>query len=256
MSKKPPAKGEANNFQGLVPKDADDQASCASKKLPAKGEANKHHGLTPNDADPQTSREQAEAGDEFDAFLQQLSVVIGIDDVVFCTGLLKQILWLFLDQDGKFDGARFGFAIAFLQGDKPRNRTEAADKVHGLVTHVLTMEFGKRLWFAKTPQEIDIAERTYNKLARTRLAQRQALEPGRSGSVPNVTVVSVSDGSQAIVGPVTQPRSDNPTPQAAEKGVPPTASRPDTQGALMPPADEGTAPSQTGVHRRKESDGE
>lgn len=260
MSKKPQAKGEANNSQVLPPKDTDAQASFESKNLPAEGEANELHGPTPNDADPQASREQAEAGDRFDALLQQLSAVIGIDDVVFCTGLLKQNLWLFLDKDGKFDGARFGFAIAFLQADKPRNHTDAIDKMHDLVAHVLTMEFAKRLWFAKTLQEIDNAERTYNKLARTRLAQRQAREPDRSGSVPNLTVVSVSDGSQAIVGPVTQaprePRSDNPTPQVAEKGVPPTASRPDTQGALMPPVNEETAQSQTGVRRRKESDGQ
>jgi hypothetical protein len=226
-----------------------------TKKAPAKGEANKLHGLTPNDADPQTSREQAEAGDEFDAILRQLSAVIGIDDVVFCTGLLKQNLWFFSDRNGKFDGARFGFAIAVLQADKPRNHTDAIDKMQDLATDVLTMEFAKRLWFAETLQEIDNAERTYNKLARTRLARRQAREPDRSGSIPNLTVVSVSDGSQAIVGPVTQPtpepRSDNPTQQAAEKGVPPTASRPDTQGALMPPAGEGTAQSQTGVRPRK-----
>jgi hypothetical protein len=259
MSKKPPAKGEAYDFQGLVPKDTGDEAaSCESKKLPAEGEANKLHSLTPNDADPKASREQAETGDGFDAILQQLSVVIGIDDVAFCTGLLKQILWLFVDQDGKFDRARFGYAIAALQDDKPRNRIAARNKVNLLVTDVLTLEFAKRLWFAKTPQEIDIAERTYNKLARTGLAQREALEP--AASAPNVTVVSVTDGSQAIVGNVTQttpePRSDNRTPQAVEKGVPPGASRPDTQGALMPPADEGTASSQAGVRRRKESDGQ
>src|SRR5262249_45885589 len=106
---------------------------------------------------------------------------------------------------------------------------------------------------------IDIAERTYNKLARTRLAQRQALEPDRTGNTSNLTVVSVSDGSQAIVG-VTQatrePRSDNPTPPTAEKGVAPSASRPDTQKTLMPPAEKGTAISQTGARRRNESDGQ
>jgi hypothetical protein len=258
MSKKPPAKGEANNFQRLLPKGTDPQASCESKKIPAKGEANKLPGLTPVDADPQASREQAEAeaGDGFDALLQQLSTVIGIDDVLFCTGLLKQILWLFVDTDGKFDDAQFGFVIAFLQGDKPCNRAEAIKKVRALATHVLTMEFGKRLWFAKTPQEIDNAERTYNKLARTGLAQDQALEPDRSGSAPNLTMVTASDGSQVIVGDVTQatrePRSDNPTTPAAEKGVPPTASRPN----ILPPADEGTDQSKTGVRRRKESDGQ
>lgn len=258
MSKKPPAKGEANNFQGLVPKGTDAQTSSESKNLPVKDDANR--GLTSHDADPHASREQAEAGDGFDALLQQLSTVIGIDDVLFCTGLLKQILWLFVDTDGKFDDAQFGFVIAFLQGDKPCNRNEAVKKVRYLATHVLTMEFGKRLWFAKTPQQIDNAERTYNKLARTGLAQGQALEPDRSGSTPNLTMVTASEGSQVIVGDVTQatrgPRSGNPTPPAAEKGVPPTASRPNTQEALLLSANEGTDQSKIGVRRRRESDGQ
>src|SRR5262249_51823158 len=40
---------------------------------------------------------------------------IGIDDVLFCKGLLNQIFWMFQDKDGKFDGAQFGFVIASLQ---------------------------------------------------------------------------------------------------------------------------------------------
>jgi hypothetical protein len=229
-----------------------------STKPPAKSGTNELHDLMPNDADAQGSREYAEVGDGFDEMLQQLSVVIGIDDVAFCAGLLKQILWVCLDPDGKYDGVRFQFAISWLQADKPGSRDEAIDKVHDLVTNVLALEFAKRLWFAATPQEIDVSERTYNKLARTRLAQRQA---DRTGNAPNLTVVSVSDGSQAIVGDVTQatrgPRSDNPTPATAEKELAPSGSRPDTQKTLMPPAEEGTAAiSQTAVRSRKESDGQ
>jgi len=222
-----------------------------STKPPAKRGA-KLHDLMPNDANAQGSHEQADVGNGFDEMLQQLSVVIGIDDVLFCTGLLKQILWVCQNSDGKFDDARFGFAISWLQADKPRSRAEAIDKVHDLVTNVLTLEFAKRLWFARTQQEIDVAERTYNKLARTRLAQRQALEPDRTSNAPNLTVISVNDGSQAIIG-VPQ---DNPSPPTAAKGVAPSASCPNTQKTLMPPAEDGTAISQTGARRRKESDGQ
>jgi hypothetical protein len=230
-----------------------------SKNLPAKGEANKLHGATSNDTDAQGSHEQAEVGDRFDALLEQLSTVIGIDDVLFCKGLLNQIFWMFQDKDGKFDGAQFGFVIASLQHDKPLNRTEAKRKAQGLATHLLAMEFAKRLWFAKTPQEVDIAERTYNKLARTWLAQHQALEPNRSGSTPNETVVSVSDGSQAIVGDVTQNTHeltpDKPAPPTPEKGAPSMALPAGAKETVIPPSNEGTVQTQTGVHRRKESDG-
>jgi hypothetical protein len=128
MSKKPPAKGEAENFQGPVPKGTDAQTSSESKNLPAKDDANR--GLTSHNADPHASRERAETRDGFDDLLQQLSTVIGIDDVLFCKGLLEDILWLFQDRDGKFNGARFGLVIAYLQANKPRNRDQAFGKVH------------------------------------------------------------------------------------------------------------------------------
>jgi len=106
-----------------------------SKYLPAKSEANKLRGATSNDTDARGSHEQTEVGDRFDALLEQLSTVIGIDDVLFCKGLLKQIFWMFLEHDGKFDNTQFGFVIASLQGDKPPNRTEATGKVQRLATH-------------------------------------------------------------------------------------------------------------------------
>jgi hypothetical protein len=55
--------------------------------------------------------EQTGTDAQFNAALEQLSGVIGIDDVLFCRGLLKQYLWLFLDNDGKFDSEQFGFVI-------------------------------------------------------------------------------------------------------------------------------------------------
>ena len=167
MSKKHSANGEA-----------DAESWCDGTKLLVKSEVDNPQ-EPPDDADAQASCEQV---DGFDAILEQLSTVIGIDDVLFCRGLLKQILWMFLDNDGKFDNAQFGFVIAYLQSNKPRDRDEAAEKVLKIASQLLSMKYAERLWFAKTPQEIDIAERTYNKLVRTWLAQNQGREPERSRS--------------------------------------------------------------------------
>lgn len=225
------------------------------RTLPAKGEANKLHRLVPDDGDAQAAREQAEAGDAFDAILEQLSAVIGIDDVLFCRGLLKQILWMFQDNDGKFDNAQFGFVIAYLQSNKPRDRDQAAKKVRKLASHLLSMKFGERLWFAKTPQETDIAERTYNKLVRTCLAQDQDLEPELSRSASKVTVVTVNDGSQAIVGDVTQNARestlDKPASPASEKAEPPAAITAAHKENPMSPASEGTVQPRTRMRPRK-----
>jgi hypothetical protein len=190
-----------------------------SKQLPAKAEANNFQG-------PVSKDEQAEADAEFGSALEQLSRVIGIDDVPFCTGLLEQIFWMFVGDDGKFARKQFRFVIA--------------------ASHLLCMKFGERLWFAKTLPEIDNAERTYNKLARTWLAQHQALEPDRSGGASKVTVVTVNDRSQAIVGDVTQntrePTPDKPAPSAPEKAAPTMK--------LIPPAKEGDVQARPRVRRR------
>ena len=208
-----------------------------SKQLPAKAEANNFQ--MPED-------EQAEADAEFGSALKQLSTVIGIDDALFCTGLLEQIFWMFVGDDGKFASKQFGFVIAYLHSDKPCNRDAAMARVQKLASHLLCMKFAERLWFAKTLQESDNAERTFNKLARTWLAQHQALEPDRSGGASKVTVVTVNDRSQAIVGDVTQntrePTPDKPAPLAPEKAAPPMK--------LIPPAKEGGVQARTRVRRR------
>jgi hypothetical protein len=99
------------------------------------------------------------------------------------------------------------------------------------------MEYGARLRFAKTLPEADHAERTYNKLARTFLAQCQALNPDLSSGAQKVTVVTVSDGSQAIVGDVTQGNTREPS---ADKATPPVALLADAKETPMPLIDEGT----------------
>jgi hypothetical protein len=80
------------------------------------------------------------------------------------------------------------------------------------VTHMATMEFAFRLARAKNMEQCDSAERAYNKLARTFVAQMEALKRYRAGVEQKVTVqhVSVNDGGQAIVGDVVQaPRPGN-----------------------------------------------
>jgi hypothetical protein len=188
-------------------------------------------GVGPNDNEPQALCEDAEAAKGIDAMLKQLSAVIGIDDVVFCSGLLKQVLWLLVGPDGKSDSEQFRFVIAYLKSNRPRDPTESLQRVHLLATHLLTMEYGARLRFAKTLPEADHAERTYNKLERTFLAQCQALSPDRGGGASKVTV----DGSQAIVGDVTQGTSE----PSSDKAIPSVPLLADAKETPMPLIDEG-----------------
>ena len=82
-------------------------------------------------------------------------------------------------------------------------------------THVATMRFANRLAHVESLQERDSAERTYNKLARTFVAQVEALQRYRDVSSQNVIVqqhVFVGDGGQPIVKNVTGPAHDRSLP--------------------------------------------
>jgi hypothetical protein len=71
--------------------------------------------------------------------------------------------------------------------------------------HVLTMSFATRLVNAENLVQRDSAERALNKLARTFVAQVEALKRYRTGGEQKVTVehVTVNAGGKAIVGNVT-----------------------------------------------------
>jgi hypothetical protein len=71
--------------------------------------------------------------------------------------------------------------------------------------HLATMSLAGSLFRAQSIPQRDSAERALNKLARTFATQLEALKRYRTGGEQKVVVqhVSVSDGSQAIVGNVT-----------------------------------------------------
>ena len=71
--------------------------------------------------------------------------------------------------------------------------------------HNATMASARRLKVAETSQQRETSGRAFNKLARTFVAQIEALKRYRTGGEQKVTVehVTVNDGGQAIVGNVT-----------------------------------------------------
>ena len=98
-------------------------------------------------------------------------------------------------------------------------------------THVAVMSSANRLSNAESPQGQEIAERTYNKLARTFAAQIEAFQHYRTGNDAKVIVqtVSVSDGGQAIVGNVTGRGHET----ARKQGAPVTPEVTDTRQSPM-----------------------
>jgi hypothetical protein len=122
------------------------------------------------------------------------------------------------------------FALSVIKNVKPNDQLETMLAAQMAVTHMATMMFASRLARANSVEQCDSAERAYNKLARTFVAQMEALKRYRTGGEQKVTVqhVSVNDGGQAIVGDLVQaPRpsgqqlAPNGTQALTDAGQPP-----------------------------------
>ena len=100
--------------------------------------------------------------------------------------------------------------LAVIKGAEPKDQLEAMLAAQMAAIHMATMRFARQLSQVENLPQQDSAERAFNKLARTFTTQMEALKRYRSGGEQKVTVqhVSVSDGGQAIVGNVTQAKSE------------------------------------------------
>ena len=97
-------------------------------------------------------------------------------------------------------------AIAIVDGIAPRDGIEAMLATQMAATHIALIRHSASLACSNAPQNIDMNEKIFNKLARTFTTQMEALRKHRNGGKQTVTVqhVNVEDGGQAIVGNVSR----------------------------------------------------
>jgi hypothetical protein len=138
-----------------------------------------------------------------------LMEALGTADQEFASGLLKQLVDA-SRRDGGPDEEKVNFMLSVIKGIKPRDQTEAMIAAQMAAVHVSAMAFARRLANVESIPQQDSAERAFNKLTRTFATQMEALKRYRTGGEQKVTVqhVTVSEGGQAIVGNVTQERSE------------------------------------------------
>lgn len=143
----------------------------------------------------------------------------------------------------------FSMESTLLKGQKPKDHHELMLINHMSGINALVMKYIGRLASADDPSQIDIYERTLNKLARTYTDQMDTLKRYRSGGDQNVTVqnVSVSDGGQAIVGNVTQNAHDDGKAKAATM----PAAITDAHTAPMPIIEPSEQPIPAAIQRRR-----
>jgi hypothetical protein len=148
-----------------------------------------------------------------------------------------------------FDANLYLSMLSVLKGQKPKDHHELMliNQMSGF--NALVMKFIGYLASSDNPSQIDIYERTLNKLARTYTGQMDTLKRYRSGGDQNVTVqnVSVSEGGQAIVGNVTQNAHDDGKAKAATT----PAAITDAHTAPMPIIEPSEHPIPAAVQRRR-----
>ena len=129
-------------------------------------------------------------------------------DEDFSYGILTQLGALSLTKDPY--GLGFLFARSVLKEVRPGDRIGMMLLVQMLIVYDAEITQAGLLAASKDPEQMERFANIVNKFARTFTHQMDTLHRWRSGPEPRLTVnhVSVSDGGQAIVGPVTQNGAD------------------------------------------------
>jgi len=170
---------------------------------------------------------------------KELLETFGTTDKYFARGLIGQILTMGSirgDTSGT-GGDGYDFAVSVLRGAKPKDQIAAMLATQMAATHMAVIKYINRLAREEFLELHDSEERTLNKLLRAFIMQVEAFNRYQNGGEQKVTVqqVSVSEGSQAIVGNVTQnalakPAGETPAlTDAREPAMPPINDKPERE---------------------------
>ena len=132
-----------------------------------------------------------------------LMKALGTCNIDFKNGILRQLANVHAPGEKE---AGLNFCMSVVAGIEPRDQTETMHAALMAVTYEAAMNSAAYLARAETYLDLDNAQRMLNKLVRSFTDLTNSLRGYRSSGEQTVTVqnVSVSEGSQAIVGNVTQ----------------------------------------------------
>jgi hypothetical protein len=134
-----------------------------------------------------------------------LSEALGTNDQDFLNGTLKS-LSMAAHVGANIDQDSMNYALAMVRGLQPNDQIEATLAVQMAAIHLATMRTAAFLGTSQKRENIEIHEKSLNRLARTYVAQMEGLKRYRSKGEQRVYVerVTVNEGGQAIVGPVSR----------------------------------------------------
>ena len=137
---------------------------------------------------------------------QMISDAIGSGDMTFTLGPVARCFpGRGTSSDGTPNIERVNYALSIVKGIKPRDQVEAMLAMQMAAIHMAATATAGYLAASKTAKNIDLHERSLNKLSRTFTTQMEALKRYRSkGGNQRIVVerVNVNEGGQAIVGNV------------------------------------------------------
>lgn len=134
--------------------------------------------------------------------LTTLLDLFGTDNTDLAHGLLLQAAGVSGTSDFKRLQQGCEIIIAIISDFAPQDATERLLSVQMAATHTSLMAISTKMNDARTLQQHEVYERSFNRLARTFTAQSETLRKHRNRGQSKVTVehVTVNEGGQAIVG--------------------------------------------------------
>lgn len=140
-------------------------------------------------------------------YIGQLALMeaIGSNDLDFFVQFMNQV-GNAVTQGQSLQEEEINFAMSVIKGIEPQDQIEAMLGAQMASVHMASMKFARRLNHVENIQQQDSAEKTFNKLNRTFIAQMAALKKYRTGGEQKVKVehVHVHEGGQAVVGDINQ----------------------------------------------------
>ena len=132
---------------------------------------------------------------------------VGTADLHFFNGLLAQAINVGTQGATNTDSHGANFVLSVVKSIAPKDEIEAMLATQMAAVHMASMTFARRLAHVDNIPQQESASNAFNKLTRTFAVQMEALKRYRTGGEQKVTVqhVTVNDGGQAIVGPITAP---------------------------------------------------
>ncbi len=128
---------------------------------------------------------------------------LGTTDRMYFKALMVQVADT-IGKGGEVNAERMNHALALICGIAPQGPIEGMLAAQMAAVHSATMTLARRVNNTETIMQQDSADRCFNRLARTFIAQLEALNRHRGKGQQKMTVehVHVHEGGQAIVGTV------------------------------------------------------